>query len=360
MRPTFRWAVPAVAATVGLGLAAAPAVACGGLVGENGTIKLTRTTTLAAYHDGVERYVTSFEFSGTGKSVGSIVPLPDVPSKVERGGDWTLQRLEREVAPPVREAFANAALKASSADSVQVILSTKIDALDITVLKGGGAAVGRWATEHGFLLTPDAPEMLDFYARRSPIFMAARFDATRAARLGQNSGDGTPIMVTIPTQAPWVPLRILSLGLDTSKVVAADVFLLTDNRPKLLAGGRGLSLDRNELANESLLTDLRSDKGMGWIPSHMWFTFLKLDVKAGALDYDLAIATKPDAVPSLTAAGVTATRAHRLDLDTGSNLWPVFAAAIAGVLTFGLGGVLTRRRRPTLGSTMGPTMGTPA
>src|SRR3954471_13937347 len=83
--------------------AAAPAVACGGLVGENGTIQLTRTTTLAAYHNGVERDVTSFEFTGQGKEVGSIVPLPDVPTKVERAGDWTLQRLEREVAPPVRE-----------------------------------------------------------------------------------------------------------------------------------------------------------------------------------------------------------------------------------------------------------------
>jgi hypothetical protein len=39
---------------------AGPVAACGGLVGENGTIQLTRTTTLAAYHDGVERYVTSF------------------------------------------------------------------------------------------------------------------------------------------------------------------------------------------------------------------------------------------------------------------------------------------------------------
>ena len=27
--------------------------ACGGLIGENGTIQLVRTTTLAAYHDGV-------------------------------------------------------------------------------------------------------------------------------------------------------------------------------------------------------------------------------------------------------------------------------------------------------------------
>ena len=70
-------------------------------MGENGTIQLTRTTTLAAYHDGVERYVTSFEFTGEGAEVGSIVPLPGVPTKVERGGDWTLQRLQREVAPPV-------------------------------------------------------------------------------------------------------------------------------------------------------------------------------------------------------------------------------------------------------------------
>src|SRR3954454_18818155 len=84
---------------------AAPAAACGGLVGENGTIKLERTTTLAAYHDGVERYVTSFQFTGQGEEVGSIGPVPHVPPQGERGGDWTLQRREREVAPPVRESF---------------------------------------------------------------------------------------------------------------------------------------------------------------------------------------------------------------------------------------------------------------
>src|SRR5438045_8920244 len=85
---------------------AAPASACAGLVGENGTIRLTRTSTLAAYHNGVERYVTSFQFSGQGKEVGSIVPLPAVPTDVERGGDWTLQRLEREGAPPRPEVLA--------------------------------------------------------------------------------------------------------------------------------------------------------------------------------------------------------------------------------------------------------------
>ena len=91
-----------LAGLAGCAAALMPAVAdaCGGLIGENGTIELVRTTTLAAYSDGVERYVTAFEFTGEGESVGSIVPLPDVPTSVERGGDWTLQRLALEVAPP--------------------------------------------------------------------------------------------------------------------------------------------------------------------------------------------------------------------------------------------------------------------
>ena len=84
-------------------------------------------------------------------------------------------------------------------------------------------------------------------------------------------------------------------------------------------------LGRNEPANDSLLADLRSDKGMAWVPAHMWFTFLKLDVAAGALDYDLAVSTRPGAVPSLTAAGVTASQARRIDVHAGWALWPIVA-----------------------------------
>ena len=47
----------------------------------------------------MERYVTSFQFTGEGEEVGSIIPLPDIPTDVVRGGDWTLQRLAQEVAP---------------------------------------------------------------------------------------------------------------------------------------------------------------------------------------------------------------------------------------------------------------------
>src|SRR5687767_13282071 len=100
---------------MGLMLVAAPAFACGGLIGPRGNLNLERTTTFAGYHDGIEHYLTSFTFTGGGGGkFGSLVPLPGVPDKVERGGDWTLQRLQREVTP-VQESFAFA--RAASADS---------------------------------------------------------------------------------------------------------------------------------------------------------------------------------------------------------------------------------------------------
>ena len=190
-RVTAVAAAVAVPAAMVLG-AAGPAGACGGLVGDNGTIELTRTTTLAAYSDGVERYVTAFEFTGEGQEVGSIVPLPDVPTEVTRAGDWTLQRLAQEVAPPAPSGGDADLSVAEDAAGVDVILETEVDALDITVISGGGDAVGQWAIDNGFLLTPDAPEVLDYYAERSPVFMAAKFDAVAGGRPGPGSGRQHP------------------------------------------------------------------------------------------------------------------------------------------------------------------------
>ena len=49
-------------------------------------------------------------------------------------------------------------------------------------------------------------------------------------------------------------------------------------------------LERSEEASPSLLSDLRSDKGMDWIPAtDMWFTYLRIDKRAGKLTHDLAV-----------------------------------------------------------------------
>jgi hypothetical protein len=290
------------AATLG---AVAPALACAGLIGSNGAVNLGRTTTLAAYHDGVEHYVTAFKFQGGGGQFGTLIPLPDVPTSVERGGAWTLQRLVRETEPirPVATLSRSDVYPAPA--TAEVLLETRVDALDLTVLRGGAPAVAEWATNHGFRLSPDAPEVLEFYAERSPIFLAAVFDGEAAEQRGQKLGDGTPVHITIPTSNPWVPLRILGLGRQPTDTIQADVFLLTDQLPTMLPGfSRELSLTHSAQANKRLLDDLRSDDGMSWVPESAWLTKVSVNSATANLRYDLAIDASGRGMPSRVAAGL--------------------------------------------------------
>jgi hypothetical protein len=329
------WLPPLVAASALL-VSAAPALACGGLIGPNGAVNLLRTTTFAGYHDGVEHYVTSFEFAGGEGTFGSIVPLPDVPSNVERGGDWTLQRLVLETNPVPEAAFFRLDAAAAGGEA-EVLLETTIDALDITILRGGADEVGLWASNNGFRLPPDAPEVLDFYAERSQIFMAASFDADAALARGQAVGDGTPIHLTIPTDNPWVPLRILGMGRVAGEVVEADVYLLTDEMPAMLpdagafAASDGLVLDHSAPASDVLLADLRSDAGMEWVPDEAWLTKIAVDLDASALDFDLAIDASGAGSPSPVDAGYAPFRPNPAPRSPVALLIGLVAVAIVGV-----------------------------
>lgn len=318
-------------------LGAGPALACAALIGPDGFVRVQRTTTLAAYHDGVEHYVTSFEFAGGGAEFGAIVPLPGIPTEVEKGGDWTLQRLVREVTPVTDEAVLLDAAGASAAREAVVLQEVEIDALDVTILEGGGDEVGRWAEEQGFLLTPDFPEILDFYASRSPIFMAARYDVSRARDAGQEIGSGTPVHLTIPTDNPWVPLRVLGAGAAPDDRIEADLFLLTDREPALLpAPRRGLERTTSEPASDLLLADLGGDENSSWVPEEAWLTHLRLDLPARDLDFDLAVDAWGTGQPSAVDAGLApalrdVSVAAREAVDPGPGLAAGVAVALAGV-----------------------------
>ena len=319
-------------ALLGAGLAlllvAGPTLACGGLIGPNGAVNLLRTTTFAGYHDGVEHYITAFQFAGGGGAFGSITPLPGVPSKVEKGGDWTLQRLVRETSPQFDRALAVPA----ASGSAEEIMKVRIDALDVTVLKGGSAEVGKWASDHGFRLPPDAPEVLEFYAKRSPIFLAAVFDANAAKDRGQEIGDGTPVHISIPTTNPWVPIRILALGKTGQDRIDADVFLLTDRAPAFLpapTGSNGMRLEHSQPASQSLLDDLRSDRGMEWVPAGGHLTRIAIDAAAPQLAYDLAIDASGQGVPSWVQAGFDAPAPIVVEIESMTWTRIVLAAVIA-------------------------------
>jgi hypothetical protein len=296
-----------VASAAGL-LFAEPVFACGGLVAPNGAVRLERTSTLAAFHAGIEHYVTSFQYAGRLNDFGSIIPLPGVPTDVRRAGSWTLQRLERETQPSVLVEPPIAGAAAASA-AAQVLLHTRVDALDITVISGGAPAILDWIRAHGYAVSPDAPAMIDFYASRSPVFLAARFDAAAAQAKDQLVGDGTPVQITIPTPNPWVPLHILSLAKHTLEPVQADVYTLTDRAPTLLGLDPGVRIQVSEPASAALLNDLRADRDSGWIPNQAWLTLVRIDTPAGQLNHDLAIDASGANEPSPVQAGYDPTRA---------------------------------------------------
>lgn len=292
-------------AMTGVLVVAAPtvALACGGIVAPGNSGVLRRATTLAAWVDGYEHYVTGFEFASGADRFGYIVPLPAEPTKIEKGGEWTLERLLLEVTPPIPAPEALGAAD-SARSSVEVLQKVRVDSLDITVVRGGGSDVAEWARENGFVLTDDAPEVLEHYSEAGAVFALAKFDVKAASKQGLVEGQGTVIHFTIPTPGPWIPLHILSLGKAAGEPVEADLFLLTERRPSVapaLWDMPGVTLSTSEPASASLLADLGDDRGMGWMPdSGMWLTAFKMSTPAELVTTDLAIegGGPPQAVPT--------------------------------------------------------------
>jgi hypothetical protein len=84
------------------------------------------------------------------------------------------------------------------------------------------------------------------------------------------------------------------------------VFLLTDRQPTLLPVGTtpGLALAHDAPATALLLSDLRSDRGMEWVPNAAWLSKIVIDAQPSELTFDLAIDASGQGTPSRVAAGL--------------------------------------------------------
>ena len=296
-----RIALAAIAAAT-VAAQAIPAAACGGLVAPNGAIRLSRASTLVDWHDGVEHYLTSFSYQGQNLSnFGWIVPLPAVPQKVEEGGGWTLQRLNRQTHPqPLFEAHAFAPT-AGAAKSAEILQQVQVRALDITVLRGSGQAIVDWCRQNSFILNGETRAHLQMYAKGSPIFMAAKYNTARAQASGQVVGDGAPVLITMKLDHPWVPLEVLANGTDQvnadvyvvtpGRVYASDLAMVENESPagSFLPHAPGLAVQYQAPVSEQLHRDLSSDKNMGWMKPGGWLTYISLTAPASTVTYDMGI-----------------------------------------------------------------------
>jgi hypothetical protein len=335
--------VPAAAATLALFLTQAlPAAACGGLIAPNGAIRLERATTLVAWHDGVERYMTSFSYNGEASSFGWIVPLPAVPEKVEEGGGWTLQRLFRETHPQPAILDLRFAAGRPTSNAAEVLQQVKVRALDITVLRGSGQAVLDWAADNGFAVDAETRAHVLQYAKGSPVFMAAKYNAGRAQQQRLLFGDGAPVLITMKIPHPWVPFEVLAAG----QQVQADLYLLSDKPVNTsewraligasgvgtnVQGAEGFSLEFQEKMTDNLFRDLSTDKNMSWVRRDSWLTYLTLNAPDEKVTYDLSVTpmgvvkvapfgTKPMAIVDGTAAATEPLDAPTAPMGTAMTL----------------------------------------
>jgi hypothetical protein len=277
-----------------------PALACGGLIAPDGDVRLDRAATLIAWHDGIEHYMTSFAYEGTASSLGWIVPLPSAPiSPIVEGGAWTLQRLDREVHPPPPAAFGE--VNATASDGASVLQQVQIEALNVTVIQGSGDQVLQWAKQNGFAVNDETTAHLLDYAKGSPFFMAAKYNTAIAQARHQITGDGVPILITMRTAHPWVPLEVLALG---NSDVHADLYFLTDeplNTSDVNAvigqsavgsqvpGAPGMQITFQEQMNATLYHDLSTDRNMSWVRPDGWLTYVSLDASDNTVTYDMGI-----------------------------------------------------------------------
>jgi len=107
----------------------------------------------------------------------------------------------------------------------------------------------------------------------------------------------------------------------------------------------GLILDHSAAATESLLTDLRSDVGMEWVPAKAWLTKVVVSSDAGKLDFDLAIDASGAGRPSAIDAGY-APFGNNPAPQAPVALYLLLAAAMAIAVPIGL----ERSRRGSAGT----------
>ena len=315
---------------------AGSAFACGGLVTANGTMSLTRTTTLAAYHDGIEHYVTVVRVRREPTRRGRLDrPAARHPDEGDQGRRldlataWSWRR-----SPP---ATGRARRLGRRPVRAVVILKTKIDSLDITVLKGGAVDVGTWATHHGFFLPPDAPEVLAFYAERSPIFMAVQFDVEPRHDQGC-CREGTPVHVVIPTPNPWVPLRILTLGrthpagagrrlpVDRPRTRDASARGAAERRPRS-ARDRAAG-ERGRIAQLARRSPLGPQDGLAAARAACGSRDLKIDTPASTLTNDLAVDASGFGHPSSVAAGTRPVRSSPARRNPVGGTWVTLGVVV--------------------------------
>jgi hypothetical protein len=366
-----RWGLICILTLSMLALYSMPAAACGGPLSAGQNIHLQKSETLVAWHNGTEYYMTNFTYttSGDPKNFGWVLPLPAEPQKIEAGDLKTFETLHYDSQRPTFSFnLFSRGNTAGAPGGAQVLQQTRINSLDITIVKGNGSQIVEWATQNGFNVDEMTRAHLLQYAKASPIFMAAKYDLSSVTQEQKDKqlkgGVSTPVLLTIKTSQLWVPMELLAVE---GQYTSADFYLLTDQpvhasslNAKLgissegsgIANAPGLTLNYQGQLSDGAYTSIKGQTNMGWVWPKSWLTYLSLSAPGEKVTYDVGISPSGvvHSAPYGTQPAAVIASALGQELPSWLPALPVgsFPYVLAGLIILLIGGLifwLVRRDR---------------
>ena len=220
-------------------LAPSPAHACGGFFcGQKPVDQQAERILFAVNDDGTVDMVVQITYAGDAEDFAWVLPLATVPSveSLDTFPQAALTALDANSGPRFQypddpgcwdgrafDAAAGPASEDGDGGGVTVHIRETVGPYDVAVIESTDpAALTTWLRDNGFRVTAPMEPYIRIYTEEGMKFLALRLQP------GGDVNDIAPFKMTLPGQAPSVPIRLTSLAAEPEMGIA--VFVLGDMR----------------------------------------------------------------------------------------------------------------------------------
>ena len=218
-------------------LAPSPAHACGGFFcGQKPVDQQAERILFSVNDDGTVTMVVQITYQGDSEDFAWVLPLATVPAveSLDTFPQAALTALDANTGPafqmPYEEGCWDSRFDAAAGPSaedgdpgVTVHIRETVGPYDVAVIESTDpAALTAWLRDNDFRVTAPMEPYIRIYTEEGMKFLALRLQP------GSDVNDIAPFKMTLPGQAPSVPIRLTSLAAEPEMGIA--VFILGDMR----------------------------------------------------------------------------------------------------------------------------------
>ena len=329
-------------------LSAAPALACGVMVSEEGTAELAGFEALLSWSDGGETLLVAVRYASPEDEFAWMMPFPEPPQVEEGTLEPILAAREISTPPPPEPEGDGEGAGAPPPVGVDVIDREVVGDLELVTLGSERAAeLQRWMRSHGFAFHDTQEETVQAYLDEGWVIVAAR-----VLPGAPPEGEMVPVRFRFDAEEPVYPLRVA--GSSHADELPMELYVVTPFRPEsetfaetVVRPREGSFPDARDRLEGRYSAPLTQDerarlRSPGVRPKRgAWLTRYEAAWRPETLDADLVLRSSP------VQEAVDFTVAEEAD-DRGSLATTIAIAAAAAVILVAVAVVSRLRagRRP--------------